>query len=331
MSKSTSKLLSMFFQLLFIHLFRPFLKYKQSHSPLPAHVSPRKFCTHAATMISKLLRLYKRTHGLRQICNIAVYITHSACTIHLLNLPDKNAARDIVHGVKHLEEIAESWICARRTLGILDAVARRWKTDLPEEAIRTLQRTDAKFGIHKHDHGSPRSDSTGSLPSQITSIYQNMNDPSPYSTPNYAPFNGFLAGMSPTSGPDVTQINGVTSVPLQPASDLDQTSQECFGLPQAQDSWNQGAISQAPIPQSSVSQSLTSPSALFGEVEALVEESQDWWLKDQAQFADSWYGTERGQAHMENNFVNGMAIPAYDTSSYDLIGRDHVMPGNPAI
>ena len=50
------------------------------------------------------MRLYKRSHGLRQICNIAVYILHTACTIHLLNLPDKNARRDITHGVKHLEE-----------------------------------------------------------------------------------------------------------------------------------------------------------------------------------------------------------------------------------
>jgi hypothetical protein len=132
----------MFFQLLYIHLFRPFLKYNPNNSPLPAHVSPRKLCTQAAAMISKLLRLYKRSHGLRQICNICVYIAHSACTIHLLNLPEKNAKRDIIHGVKHLEEIAEGWICARRTLGILSVLAKRWKVELPEEADAVLQRTE---------------------------------------------------------------------------------------------------------------------------------------------------------------------------------------------
>jgi hypothetical protein len=51
----------MFFQLLFIHLFRPFLKYTQGSSPLPPNVSPRKLCTQAAQMISKLMRLYKRS------------------------------------------------------------------------------------------------------------------------------------------------------------------------------------------------------------------------------------------------------------------------------
>jgi hypothetical protein len=51
----------MLFQILFIHLFRPFLKYTQATSPLPPTVSPRKLCTQAASMISKLMRLYKRS------------------------------------------------------------------------------------------------------------------------------------------------------------------------------------------------------------------------------------------------------------------------------
>lgn len=139
-------LMHMFFHLLYIHLFRPFLKYNPSNSPLPSHVSPRKLCSQAAASVSKLMRLYKRTYGLRQICNIAVYIAHSACTIHLLNLPEKTAKRDIIHGVKHLEEISEDWLCARRTLSILSVLARKWKVDLPEEATAVFARTDAKFG-----------------------------------------------------------------------------------------------------------------------------------------------------------------------------------------
>ncbi|KAL8946608.1 MAG: hypothetical protein Q9222_007021, partial [Ikaeria aurantiellina] len=132
----------MFYQLLFIHLFRPFLRYKQGTSPLPAHVSPRKLCTQSAATISKLLRQYKRTYGLRQIVNLAVYIAHTACTIHLLNLPEKNATRDIVHGLKHLEEIAEGWICARKTLRILSIVAQKWRIELPDEATKLFERTD---------------------------------------------------------------------------------------------------------------------------------------------------------------------------------------------
>ncbi|KAL1883777.1 hypothetical protein VTK73DRAFT_8313 [Phialemonium thermophilum] len=152
-------LVHMFFHLQYIHLFRPFLKYSPAASPLPSHVSPRRICTTNAAAISKLMRLYKKTYNLRQICNIAVYMVHSACTIHMLNLPEKGARRDIIHGVRHLEEIAEDWLCARRTLSILSVLARKWKVELPEEASAVLQRTDEKYGtFNTADVPSPHGD-----------------------------------------------------------------------------------------------------------------------------------------------------------------------------
>ncbi|KAI8155696.1 Nitrogen assimilation transcription factor nit-4 [Colletotrichum sp. SAR 10_70] len=159
-------LLHMFFHLQYIHLFRPFLKYTPAASPLPSHVSPRRICTANAGAMSKLMRLYKKSWNLRQICNIAVYMIHSACTIHLLNLPEKTAKRDIIHGVKHLEEIAEDWPCARRTLSIISVLARKWNVELPEEASAVLQRTDEKYGHYStSDVPTPRSNNTSS-PSQ---------------------------------------------------------------------------------------------------------------------------------------------------------------------
>lgn len=151
-------LMHMFFHLQYIHLFRPFLKYSPAASPLPSHVSPRRICTANAGAISKLMRLYKKLYNLRQICNIAVYMLHSACTIHILNLPEKTAKRDIIHGVKHLEEIAEDWLCGRRTLSIISVLARKWNVELPEEASHVLRRTDEKWGTFKtSDVPSPRS------------------------------------------------------------------------------------------------------------------------------------------------------------------------------
>lgn len=139
-------LVHMFFHLQYIHLFRPFLRYAPANSPLPAHVSPRRICTANAGAISKLMRLYKKTYNLHQIPNIAVYMLHSACTIHLLNLPEKAARRDIIHGVKHLEEMSEDWLCARRTLSIFSVLARKWHVELPAEASIVLKRTDEKYG-----------------------------------------------------------------------------------------------------------------------------------------------------------------------------------------
>ncbi|GAM88549.1 hypothetical protein ANO11243_065820 [Dothideomycetidae sp. 11243] len=148
-------IMHMFYQLLFIHLFRPFLKYTASTSPLPPSKSPRKICTSAATSISRLARLYKRTYGLRQICNICVYVFHTACTIHLLNLPDRDARRDIVHGVKQLEEIAESWPCASRTLGILQTLAVHWRVELPPDAKTVLDRCGKNGALDRRNSGSP--------------------------------------------------------------------------------------------------------------------------------------------------------------------------------
>ncbi|KAM0449004.1 hypothetical protein ACHAPV_007689 [Trichoderma viride] len=68
-----------------------------------------------------------------------------ACTIHLLNLPEKTAKRDLNHGIRHLEEIAEDWLCARRTLSILSVLARKWRCELPEDAEMILKRTDERF------------------------------------------------------------------------------------------------------------------------------------------------------------------------------------------
>ncbi|KAM5359853.1 hypothetical protein ACJZ2D_014152 [Fusarium nematophilum] len=156
-------LMHMFFHLQYIHLFRPFLKYSPASSPLPPHVSPRRICTANAGAISKLLRLYKKLWNLRQICNIGVYMVHSACTIHLLNLPEKTARRDITHGVKHLEEIAEDWLCARRTLSILSVLARKWNCELPEDAAYVLQRADEKYGTYStSDVPSPHSNTATS-------------------------------------------------------------------------------------------------------------------------------------------------------------------------
>ena len=298
-------ILSMFFHLLFIHLFRPFLKYNQATSPLPTHVSPRKICTHAATTISKILRLYKRNYGLRQICNIAVYIAHSACTIHLLNLPDKNARRDIIHGVKHLEEIADSWLCARRTLNILGVLVRKWKIQLPEEATVILSRTEAKFGsIGVYDAQSPRSDTTSPRTIQQPTPMNGVNSGSTFQS-NQNRFAGESVSPNSTGG---SQMNDPRySMKARQAAAPNQSSpQQRFPIPSEQvELWNQDRASRG-VPR----QPQTSPSVLFGGVDSLMEESQDWWLKDQSALAigfDNWNDMETESAMIGNDLGQGIA------------------------
>ncbi|KAK5121484.1 Nitrogen assimilation transcription factor nit-4 [Meristemomyces frigidus] len=280
---SSVLVMHMFFQLLFIHLFRPFLKYTQATSPLPHTVSPRKLCTQAATMISKLMRLYKRSHGLRQICNIAVYIVHSACTIHLLNCPEKAARRDIVHGVKHLEEIAESWLCARRTLSILSALASKWNVDLPDEAAAVLARTDAKFGSYNGEISSPsgparRSSQPVVAPPQYAPPAAWQRSGSIPNASNY--FKSTAAGVGATTGaPMVRNNSGNYALPPQDANGL-LAQQYPSAVPTPASA--QGSHRSK---DSTGTKSATSPSDIFGGVDQLLRDSQDWVYRDQAQFA----------------------------------------------
>lgn len=140
---------SMFFQLLYIHLFRPFLRYSEEDSPLPPTVSPRNTCTKAAAQISSHFRLYKRVYGLEQICNVAVFFLQSACMVHLLNLPDRTAKRDISLAFAHFEEIGHAWPCAHRAIGILGFLAVEWEIELPEAAETVLAQGNDKYDLSK--------------------------------------------------------------------------------------------------------------------------------------------------------------------------------------
>lgn len=295
-------LMHMFFHLQYIHLFRPFLKYSPATSPLPPHVSPRRMCTANAGAISKLMRLYKKLYNLRQICNIAVYMLHSACTIHILNLPEKTAKRDIIHGVKHLEEIAEDWLCGRRTLSIISVLARKWNVELPEEASHVLQRTDEKWGTFKtSDVPSPRSHRAISPSSSAAHGVSPKVEQSPtahHTSPAAAPSPniGVASGVSPEI------LNSITSSPGSFQSDtqlahqvIDNVSITGNSIPLDADgldnpSWQQPPVTQ---PVSSYPQSFTSapnnarpnpasqnmrrnqhPNSIY------AVDGQDWYLKD---------------------------------------------------
>ncbi|KAG0652878.1 Nitrogen assimilation transcription factor nit-4 [Hyphodiscus hymeniophilus] len=355
-------LMHMFFHLLYIHLFRPFLKYNPTTSPLPSHVSPRKLCTQAAGSVSKLMRLYKRTYGLRQICNIAVYIVHSACTIHLLTLPEKTAKRDIIHGVKHLEEIAEDWLCARRTLSILSVLARKWKIELPEEASSVFARTDAKYGTFSTaDVPSPKAElvTNNITPPPVTSSsltltqaqhaqHENQLKQSLYSylpdsqsttsngqrdmaaqtIPRFqmkqplSPVQQFKPDPSAVIGPMAVPNNSLVSpVPYVPYNISSATSTSTFSPTKDH------ARAESHITSEPTSTRQISPSTLFGGVDALVE-SQDWWLRDQANLATGFDNWMSGDQNSASHGLNGTDGNLGDLDQMTGLGSSFYMPLN---
>ncbi|KAL4968810.1 putative C6 transcription factor (NirA) [Aspergillus stella-maris] len=316
-------LMHMLYQLLLIHLYRPFLKYTKSTSPLPQHVSPRKLCTQAAAAISKLLRLYKRTYGFKQICNIAVYIAHTALTIHLLNIPEKTAQRDVIHGLRHLEEMGEFWLCARRTLRILDISASKWQVQLPREAIVVFEQTHARWGSWgPWDQAASPSSSSESPP--VTNV-QPLSSASHLSPPARQamnpPTNPLIHSSPMTAAQASSQYAPMTPVPLSVSAM--RSAQRTFkaqlaqnevrqpeptylrpvttgygpvpsGQLAPQESWYSPSEAQLRTFTSGHSISSTpaeSPLTAFDTSENLVEESQDWWSRDVNSLnlgADDW-------------------------------------------
>ena len=275
-------------------------------------------------MISKLLRIYKRTHGLRQICNIVVYISHAACTIHLLNLPDKNAARDIVHGLKHLEEIGESWLCARRTLGILHLVARRWNIELPDEAEKTFLRAETKFGPFKDHESSPKTNSPMAPPTEMHSLPPSSNQPVVESNLDATlnPVNGLssnalytntapLASPMPTT--DVPHPNGSMTMPSQKPADFNKPNPNNYLVAQNQQNYFNNNQTSRPAP----TQQTASPPMPF--IDALVPD-HEWWLKDSNQIFANWNGLEHeAMLHGNGGFDLGTGNMGY-SNGIDTFG-----------
>ncbi|EER25027.1 hypothetical protein D8B26_007617 [Coccidioides posadasii str. Silveira] len=338
-------LMHMFFQLLFIHLYRPFLKYTKATSPLPQHVSPRKLCTQSASMISKLLRIYKRSYNLRQICNVAVYIVHSACTIHLLNLPDKASRRDIVYGLKNLEEMAESWLCARRTLRILDLSAQKWHIALPAEATAILERSHAKFGSWAswdQVHSSSTSDESTKMPSQEapsipstrgSSPDENLKSvqahPQPAGTPLQA-MPQFAQAFRPVSQKSaIHPSQSVKDFQCNPSLPEPPPKPSCYTdvdiQPKLEDSGSPPILT---VTDTS-STSLEAPQIpAFAEIDNLVEESQDWWFKDQNALAlglDNWdWGSPDGAC---GDIDVERTMPPTSTPTPSFGENPHLIPG----
>ncbi len=305
----------MFFHLQYIHLFRPFLKYAPASSQLPSHVSPRRICTASASAISKLMRLYKKTYNLRQICNIAVYMVHSACTIHMLNLPDKVAKRDIIHGVKHLEEIAEDWLCARRTLCIISVLARKWNVELPEEASAVLQKSDEKYGTFSTSDVPSPNRSLVAMPPSPPPALANSSDTSSnpeqkYSQPTPPPARE-KGQPSPALDPELLSSMAVALAPPSTLQDPISPTPADMGLTLAgplagMNSWAM-PVSQplvgygqtfAPIQVSSISPpsiSQIGTRQITPKPSVFVMDDQDWFLKDSVSWQQNFETWGLGQ------------------------------------
>ena len=275
-----------------------------------------------------------------------------ACTVHVLNLPDKLAARDLVYGLGHLEEIAESWLCARRTLGILRSVARRWNVELPEAARKTFEKTEAKYGAYfkPHDHAlSPKTEShiSSALPAQpVVSLLPDSKQVTQAGFSSYLgrpSYTGVTNGnylpntttLHKTPPPVIPRLEDAMSLPPQGAEELKRISrQHHYVLPQTaslsdqlnghQQQQENGMWNSQTNGDAGNSGRMTGsrpPPMLFGGVDSLIHD-QDWWFTDSHQMIGDWNNHDhRDNQHHEldhHDFYslgNGTSSPSANGSS----------------
>ncbi|PUU80813.1 fungal-specific transcription factor domain-domain-containing protein [Tuber borchii] len=308
-------LMHMFHQTLYIHLFRPFLKSSAATNSTLSHLDPRKACLAAATMISKYLRFYKRRYGLRQICNVAGYFIHSACTIHLLNLQQKAAKRDIVQGLKSLEEIGECWLVAKRALVIVGVFVHRRGIELPEEAENVLKRCwkeGRRFGLGAQvdkilnaaatttttkPSPKPRTTIITTGPSVPPSLAQAVQPPPLPSSPHPPRNQSF-----PTQSPPPPPPPSIPRSSPQPHPTHFYTNQPPTLAYYTSPPPNAQYLSTtAPLSPSSCASAGSPGSELlpeFGIDQGLLEQCDNWWWRDTAELANEmaidapvWPGT----------------------------------------
>ena len=275
-------------------------------------------------MISKMLRLYRRSHGLRQICNIVVYIVHSACAIHLLNLPEKNAQRDIVQGVMYLEEIAESWLCARRTLAILSVLATRWKVQIPAEAATVLARTSVKFGTYMQKYKPD--------------LRSSMGPPSTLSTSSPSgPMSGAHSaitvdtGAPPIKGDESTILNGH---PATPSHDVDVMASAAVPLtmdptipfPENNPQRTHPLQAQLEPVGHPVTTELPGPPLANGASgypaapgPSFVWNNQEFWLRDQSQFASNFGNWDTVDTPQDSQWLHNLASTVGGSMEVDMV------------
>lgn len=197
--------------------------------------------------------------------------------------------RDIVHGVRQLEEIGESWLCARKALAILSMVSRKWKTGLPTEVTNVFLQNDAKFSLYRHDQESVKLENPSPQPTPSApqvSVANCVSHPADSSKNEY--FNSDHPAVISSMTGEPAVAGGVMSFAPPMADPGRHPTHEQYVISQdRQNQWNLEQVSQMPQ-----SQRQTSPSTLFGGIESLVAESQGWWFRDPS-FFDNWYGLEQ--------------------------------------
>ncbi|KAL6714818.1 hypothetical protein ACLMJK_007078 [Lecanora helva] len=183
--------LHMYYHTVVLHLFRPFLKVDLTTSS----VSPREICTSCANNIVSILSTYRQMYGVRLGTVLMTHIILSSSIIHLLNLPNASAARDLTFSIDSLREMSTSHAFAKRCILVVIKLAKQWNIDLPPEVFTAAEDVPGDSAVKSNTaQSSPRVDSNVlPVPESIHAQHQghlsvrNAANQMPFAPTKYSP------------------------------------------------------------------------------------------------------------------------------------------------
>jgi hypothetical protein len=119
-----------------ISLFRPFLA---AHFTEHMGIDPKAICTNAANAISEAFNKHMQVFQGLGICAFQVHCLLTASTIHVVNLKTESGAANLTQACLHLHTLAPTIPWAAGSLHIIQGLAKRWYTEIPNNLQDALE------------------------------------------------------------------------------------------------------------------------------------------------------------------------------------------------
>ncbi|KAF2809283.1 uncharacterized protein BDZ99DRAFT_443474 [Mytilinidion resinicola] len=121
--------LHMYYHTCIVHLFRPLMKVDILHSD----IRPREVCIDSANTVSDIMRLYRRHYSLRSCNLLLTHILLSITTVHLINSSNPVSRRNLIDGLRAMEDMSTCHYFTARTFKIIYNLCQKWNLPFPDE------------------------------------------------------------------------------------------------------------------------------------------------------------------------------------------------------
>jgi len=235
-------------------------------------------------------------------------------------MPEKGAVRDVVHGLSHLEEIAEGWLCASRTIEIISQLATKWDKSLPDTARGVIAKNQAVhkayLGIRRGSDQAPSRDRKSPSAKHGQHPVALASDTDTFTNTLGSPTTDTMMRFANISAP--SYLSRTQPVPYSNKSSGQQGKHYDALMTSG------GYANDQPSPKSLVELAKNSPIPMSIVYDPASGETYEWWLREHAGLEtgfDNWSGMDFAQNPNVDMLNQGFqSIPGMSVQESAYIG-----------